>query len=124
MVGVFAASAFNSKETVQLEDGSTISLAQYTARRDLQLLKASDFNQKLHEKGCEKKVSVQKVYDRAKNEDEVRETLDAIWGLPEKAEEILNKLLERNAELYQFEKMLEENTDPTKISQINRNQLP
>jgi hypothetical protein len=108
VVGVFSASAFNPKETVQFKDGSTISLAQYTARRELQLLKASDFNQKLLEKGCPKMVSVQKICKRARNEEEVRETLDRVWKQPERSEEILNELLQKNADLYKFEKMLEE----------------
>lgn len=108
VVGVFAASAFNPKETVQLKDGTTISLAQYTSRRDLQLLKASDFNQKLRERGCPKGVTVQKICKRARDEQEVRETLDRIWKQPEKSEEILNELLEKNKDLYEFEKMLEQ----------------
>jgi hypothetical protein len=35
VVGVFAASIFNPKENVRLKDESTISLAQYAARRNL-----------------------------------------------------------------------------------------
>jgi len=108
VVGVFAASAFNPKETVQLKDGSRISLAQYAARMRLQLLRASDFNQKLHEKGCPRTVTVQKICKRARNEDEVREILEKIWNRPDKAEEFLKELLERNKELYAFERMLEE----------------
>jgi len=108
IVGVFAASAFNPKENVQLKDGSTISLTQYAARMRLQLLRASDFNQKLHERGCPKGVSVQKLCSRAKNEDEVRETLEKMWDQIDNAEEILNELLEKNKKLYEFEKMLEE----------------
>jgi len=108
VVGVFAASAFNPRETVQLKDESRISLAQYAARMRLQLLRASDFNQKLHEKGCPRTVTVQKICRRARNEDEVREVLEKIWNRPDKAEELLKELLERNKELYAFERMLEE----------------
>ena len=108
VIGVFAASALNPKETVQLKDDSKISLAQYAARMRLQLLRASDFNQKLHERGCPRKVTVQKICKRAKNEEEVRETLENIWSMPESAEEILDELLEKNKELYMFERMLEE----------------
>ena len=79
--------------------------------RNLQLLKASDFNQKLRDRGCPRMISVQKVCKRAKDEDEVRETLDRIWRQPEKGEEILNELLEKNKDLYQFEKMLEETAE-------------
>ena len=108
VVGVFAASAFNPKETVQLKDGSIISLAQYTSRRDLQLLKASDFNQKLREKGCPKMVTVQKTCKRARDEQQVRKTLNAFWKHPEKSEHILTDLLEKNKDLYEFEKMLQD----------------
>jgi len=89
VVGVFAASAFNPKETVQLKDESRISLAQYAARMRLQLLRASDFNQRLHDKGCPRTVTVQKICRRARNEDEVREVLEKIWDRPDKAEELL-----------------------------------
>jgi hypothetical protein len=95
VVGVFSASAFNTKETVQLKDGSTISLAQYTARRELQLLKAADFNKKLREKGYSEEVSVQKICKRAKDEEEVRETLDKIWKQPQNSSEILNGYCKR-----------------------------
>ncbi len=108
VVGVFAASAFNPRENVQLKDGSKISLTQYAARMRLQLLRASDFNQKLHERGCPKGVSVQKVCSRAENDDEARETLDKVWSQIDSAEEILDELLEKNKKLYEFEEMLEE----------------
>jgi hypothetical protein len=47
VVGVFAASAFNPRENVRLKDESTISLAQYAARRNLQLVTSAEFNVKL-----------------------------------------------------------------------------
>jgi len=120
VVGVFSASAFNPKENVQFKDGSTISLAQYTARRRLQLLTASAFNEKLREKGCPKSVTVQKICKRARDEEEVRETLDNIWKQPEKGEEIIKDLSEKNEEVYQFEKMLEETVEsPTSLSSYN-----
>jgi hypothetical protein len=75
---------------------------------EIQLLKASDFNEKLRERGCPKGVTVQKVCKIAKDEEEVRELLDAIWKEPEKGEEILAAAGERNKEIYQFEKMLEQ----------------
>ena len=104
---MFAASAFNPKENVRLKDETTISLASYAARMEIQLLKASDFNEKLRERGCPKGVTVQKVCKIARNEKEVRELLDAIWDVPEKGKEILTKAMEKNMEIYQFEKMLE-----------------
>jgi hypothetical protein len=108
VVGVFAGSAFDPKENVRLKDESTISLASYAARMNMQLLKAADFNQRLREKGCRAKVTVQKVCKIAKEEDEVREILEAIWRDPEKAEEVLAEIMEKNKDVYGFEKMLEE----------------
>jgi len=113
VVGVFAASAFNPRESVRLKDETTISLASYAARMQLQLLKAADFNEKLREKGCPKGVTVQKVCKIAKNEEEVRELLNAIWKEPEKGEEILAEARERNEEIYQFEKKLEQKIPTT-----------
>ena len=55
-----------------------------------------------------KKASLQKICERAKDESEVEETLDAIWKTPKKGEEIVVKLAEKNQELYEFEKMLKE----------------
>ena len=74
-------------------------------------MRASDFNQNLHERGCPRKVTVQKICKRAKNEDEVRETLENIWSKPESAEEILDGLLEKKKESYMFERMLEESSE-------------
>lgn len=108
VVGVFAASAFNPREEVQLRDGSTISLAQYTATRDLRFLKASDFNQRLRENECPKEVTVQKVCKQARDEEELRETLDQKWNRPSRSKEVLDSLLQRNKSFFQFEKMLEE----------------
>jgi hypothetical protein len=108
VVGVFAASAFNPREHVQLKDESTISLAQYAARRNLQLVTAADFNKKLRERGCPRNVTVQKVCRLARNEDEVREALDAIWKKSEEGEEILTSLQSLNEDLYRFEEILEQ----------------
>jgi DNA-binding MarR family transcriptional regulator len=108
VVGVFAGGAFNPNENVQLKDGSTISLSSYAARMNIQLLKATDFNEKLHQKGCPAQVTVQRICKIAKDEREIRGILDAIWENPGKSEEILSKVAEKNEELYKFEKMLEE----------------
>jgi len=107
VVGFFAASAFNPREHVQLKDESTLSLAQYAARRRLQLVTAADFNEKLRDRGCPRSLTVQKVCRRARDEDEVRETLEAVWKKPDNASESLEELRRRNEDLYKFEKMLE-----------------
>jgi hypothetical protein len=107
VVGVFAASSFNPRENVRLKDESIISLAQYAARRNLQLVTATEFNVKLRERGCPKGVTVQKVCRLARDEDEVRRMLDYVWSDLENASKILKDLQEGNEDLYRFEKMLE-----------------
>ena len=108
VVGVFAGSAFNPRENVRLKDGNSISLASYAARMNIQLLKAADFNSKLRERGCAKPVTVQKICRIARNENEVREMLDAIWENSSRSEGIFARVAEKNRELFEFERMLEE----------------
>ena len=74
---------------------------------NIQLLKASDFNEKLREKGVFSGVSVQKICRYAKDEKEVRKVLKSIWEKPEKVKNILLNITEKNKEVYEFEKMLE-----------------
>ena len=107
VVGVFAASAFNPRENVYFKDGSTLSLAQYAARRRLQLVTAADFNEKLRDRGGPRSLTVQKVCRRARDEDEVKEALEALWKKPDNASEFLEELRMRNEDLCKFEKMLE-----------------
>ena len=107
VIGVFAASSFNPRENVKLRDESTISLAQYAARRNLQLVTAADFNVKLRECGCTRRVTVQKVCRLAHDENEVRRTLDNLWRDSEEASRVLKELQHNNDDLYKFEKMLE-----------------
>jgi hypothetical protein len=107
VVGVFAASSFNPRDNVRLKNESTISLAQYAARRNLQLVTAADFNAKLRERGCPKGVTVQKACSLAEDEEEVRRTLDYIWSDSKEAINVLKELQKNNEDLYRFEKMLE-----------------
>lgn len=107
VIGVFAGSAFNPKENVRLKDETVISLAKYAARMNIQLLKASDFNEKLRDRGCHKRITVQKICKISRNEKEVREILEKIWESPKKSNEILSKVIAKNADVYDFEKMLE-----------------
>jgi hypothetical protein len=107
VVGVFAASAFNPRESVRLKDESTVSLAQYAARRNLQLITAADFNAKLRERGCQSGITAQKVCRAARDEDEVRGALDSIWKKPGDAEKALERLRDMNRDLYEFEERLE-----------------
>ena len=108
VIGVFAGSAFNPNEKIRLKDETEISLASYAARINIQLLKTSDFNEKLRQKGCRKNISVQKICRLAKNENETRKCLELIWQNPSKAEGVLADVLRENRDVYEFEKMLEE----------------
>jgi hypothetical protein len=109
VVGVFAGSAFNPKESVKMKNESVISLGAYAARTNVQLLKAADFNEKLRQRGVPKDISVQKICRIAKNEAEVRATLETIWEEPKKSAEILTSTATKNNSVYEFEKMLETN---------------
>lgn len=106
VIGVFAGSAFNPREKVKLKDGSVVNLPSYASRMNIQLLKASDFNQKLRDRGC-MKTTVQKICKFAKDENEVREILENVWSPPETDKEILAEVVSRNKEVYEFEKMLD-----------------
>ncbi|MCW4027429.1 MAG: hypothetical protein NWE76_08110, partial [Candidatus Bathyarchaeota archaeon] len=74
------------------------------------LVTAADFNVKLREHGCPRRVTVQKVCRLARDEDEVRRTLDYFWSDSEGAAKVLKGLQEGNEDLYRFEKMLETST--------------
>jgi hypothetical protein len=107
ITGVFAGSSFDPRESVRLKDESTISLASYAARMNIQLLKASDFNKKLGVRGVQKNVTVQKICRYARNEKEVRKILEKVWENPGNSQDILDNVTEKNKEVYEFEKMLE-----------------
>jgi hypothetical protein len=107
IVGVFAGSAFDHGEKVQLKDGSRISLPSYAARMNIQLLKASDFNERLWKRGCPKNVNVQKICVLARDENDVRNILKNIWEDPENSEKILSQVSVKNKDVYEFEKILE-----------------
>jgi len=107
VVGVFAASAFKPSETVQLKDGTKISLTQYASRRNLQLITAADFNKMLRGKGCPREATVQKICRAARDEAQVRETLDGFWEKPNEATATLGRLRRGNEDLYRFEEKLE-----------------
>ena len=115
VVGVFAGSAFNPKENVQLKGDCTISLTSYAARVNIQLLKAADFNSRMHQRGCPIRVSVQKICEIGKDEKQVREILENIWEDPERSEETLATVTEKNKEVYEFDRMLEEKLIPLRF---------
>jgi hypothetical protein len=107
VIGIFAGTAFNPEEKVAIGNES-ISLAQYAARVNIQLLKAADLNHMLHDRGIEKQVTVQKVCTRTRNETEVRETLAEIWDTPTRSREMLDQLAIKNTSLFEFERALEQ----------------
>lgn len=108
VVGVFAGSAFNPKESVRLKDETEISLATYAARMNIQLLKASDFNEKLRERGVGERETVQRICRVSKDEKQVREILERVWKEPGMAGDVLTNVSRENSKLYEFEKMLED----------------
>jgi hypothetical protein len=116
IIGIFAGTAFNPEEKVAVGNDS-LSLAQYAARVNIQLLKAADLNVTLHTRGVEKRVTVQKVCTRARNENEVREALARIWNDPAISAELLDQLAIKNANLFEFEKALE-NTEKNLVPQL------
>lgn len=106
MIGIFAGTAFNPRDKVKV-DSEILSVAQYAARMSIQLLKASDLNEMLHKRGVEKRVTVQKICTRARNEGEVREILGKIWNDPNNARELIDQLVSKNASVFEFERELE-----------------
>ena len=91
-----------------MKDEKVISLATYAARMNIQLLKASDFNEKLRDRGCHKRITVQKICRISRDEKEVRGILEKILENPDKSEEILVKVADKNKDVYEFERMLKE----------------
>jgi len=104
VVGVFAGGGFDPKEKAYLKDG-VVDLPTYAARMNIQLLKATDFNEKLRGRGC--KMTIQKICRAAGDEADVKWALDSTWEDSRKADDVINKLIEKNKDLYEFEKTLE-----------------
>lgn len=94
VVGVFAGGAFEDIH-VKMASGnncaSAITLAQYAERLNVQLLRASDFNTKLRDRGVPKDVTVQKICKAARDERDVRRMMDAVWDKPEGAKDVVEK---------------------------------
>ena len=118
VVGVFAASAFDSKENVKLNDQVKISLAAYAARIKLELVSAADLNEKLRGRGVKKEITVQEICRIARDEKEVRDTLSLIWEKPQTAREITSQVIVKNRSVYEFEKILEETPNPVVVKAV------
>ena len=75
---------------------------------NIKILKAVDLNKKLRKRGVPKRVTVQKICKVRRDEDEVGKVLEEIWENPDKSEEILLKVIEKNKDVYEFKRMLKE----------------
>jgi len=106
VVGIFAGGAFNPHDKIRIKD-EEINLPTYAGRHNLQLLHASDFNQRLQERGIPKEMTVQKICRSARNEDEVRAVLAKVWEKPKNAESTIAALAEKNQDIYQLESAME-----------------
>jgi hypothetical protein len=113
VVGIFAGGAFNPHDKIHIKD-EEINLPTYAARHNLQLLHASDFNQRLQERGIPKEVTVQKICRSARDEDEVREALAKVWEKPRNAEGIVTALAEKNEDIYRLESAMESGREERK----------
>ena len=105
VIPVFGAGAYNPKEKVVV-NGQKITLAQYASRMNIRLLRPADFNSKLRERGVEKKVTVQKICRVCRDEKDVRSVLDEIWLNPSKVQKTLDETLDRNQQVFEFERIL------------------
>ena len=74
---------------------------------------STEFNEKLRERGLPKNLTVQAVCRVARDENQVRRTLDVFWKEPERAVEILGEIRNENEDLYKLEEMLEKVEDTT-----------
>jgi hypothetical protein len=108
VVGVFAGGAFEDIHVKVANGGnnSAITLAQYAERLNVQLLRASDFNEKLRDRAVPKDVTVQKICKAARDERDVRRMLDSIWNKPEDAKDILDGAIKTNSSVFKFEEEL------------------
>jgi len=114
-VRVFAGTTYEPDEKVLLRDESRVNLAANAGRLNVHLLKASDFDAKLGERGAPPNATVQCICRLARGEGEARMALDAIWRDPDGAEDILAGIAARNQELYEFEKMPEKGLKPIAV---------
>jgi hypothetical protein len=106
IVGVFAGGTFDPNERIHLGNGEVLSLSQYAARCNIQLIRTADLNDKLRLRGCDNSLTVQHLCCVCKNEDEVREVLDGVWETPRDATALLNKVTRRNQRIFDLEQEL------------------
>lgn len=105
VIPLFGAGAFNPRGSIFV-NGYKMTLAKYAAQMNVQLLKPSDFNEMLRERGVDRKVTVQKMCRVCRDEREVRSLLDSIWKKSIKALDDVSEATVRNQDLFEFEKIL------------------
>jgi hypothetical protein len=105
VVPVFAAGTYNPKEKVVV-NGEKITLSQYASRMNIKLLRPADFNDKLRDRGVDKKATVQRICRVCKDERDVRLVLDKVWNKPLQAQESLTDASNGNQFIFEFEKAL------------------
>jgi hypothetical protein len=108
VVGVFAAGTFDPRERVRLKDGTVLTLSQYAARCNIQLIRTADLNEKLQQRGCDSTVTVQRICRVCRDETEVTATLQDAWENPETATKMLEKIAARNRSIFELERRLNE----------------
>jgi hypothetical protein len=113
IIGIFAGGTFDHKERIRLKDGTNLTLSQYAARCNIQLIRTADLNEKLVQRGVDSRITVQRICRDCRNEEEVKEVLDAIWDSPENATSILTRTAMKNRSLFELEHKL---TMPTNVT--------
>lgn len=106
MIGVFAGGSFDPKERVRLKDGTTLTLSQYAARCNIHLIRTSELNEKLLQRGVDRQVTLQSICRLCKNEEEVEAVLGAIWESPKEGAALVNQVAARNSRIFELEKKL------------------
>jgi hypothetical protein len=121
IVGVFAGGTFDPNERIRFRNGETLSLSQYAARCNIQLIRTADLNEKLRQRGCEASATVQRICQVCRDEEEVREVLDGVWLSPHNAIGILNDVALRNQRIFDLEHKLASTpiTDQTKETVVS-----
>jgi biotin operon repressor len=113
IVGVFAGGTFDPTERIRFRSGEVLSLSQYAARSNIQLIRTADLNEKLVQRGVDKQITVQRICRDCRDEEEVREILDRVWESPENAISILAQTALRNKSIFDLEHKLEMPTPRT-----------
>jgi hypothetical protein len=106
IVGVFAGGTFDPNEGIRFRSGEALSLSQYAARCNIQLIRTADLNEKLRQRGCEASVTVQRICRVCQDEEEVSDVLNRIWESSHDAMALVNKVALRNRTLFDLEQKL------------------